>query len=613
MPHADELLLAGRDAARDPATDLFLQDHLRECAECRELRRKVERADLLIASPLPPAGVPPRNEVRSRPALGRVGIASVAVAVIIVGVVAGTAIRTFREGDGTSQIAAPGRPVPSLPKDWQLLTLHDLLIPLPPGWQKTIDAPANPPGPDAPRILYFDDRAGDRGPAQSITVWIWPDRSLDQLVRERFVEGNLSLVSQGTVASWRPTREVIGAAQWSDARGSGSYLARNLFVQVDPERIVMVGIFGPPVPSQRTEPTPEMRSIQDIVTRHLVALPDVDRVFTADQALAAIDRQLPLGPGVLVRGRSDSVVHIFVHQDRTTRLRASPRDVSLSTPETSRGIGNLEVAAASPDANVRYTILTALDALLEPAPATRVSPVAASAPGSQSGTCTTGPLTESARNGEYVFRTTLIDAGNEFVLVQKRGAQIGERMSAILRRLDAPGQVGLPPFAAEPLGPGELIFKVGIYKPAGKGCWQVDLMDPSDGRVVARYVVDVRDPANGCPRTRSTDASGVITSSGLIGVIGDTSASSADINGKFVMIRRASKPGDHVELLFQQVGANASAPASSVSYGVSVASGQTPWGDGSFDAYIKPIGFPNSCWKVLVDGIDSGIVLFVGP
>jgi hypothetical protein len=158
-----------------------------------------------------------------------------------------------------------------------------------------------------------------------------------------------------------------------------------------------------------------------------------------------------------------------------------------------------------------------------------------------------------------------------------------------------------------------LVFKLGIYKPAGQGCWQVDLMDPSDGQVVARYVVEVRDPANGCPRTRSTDASGVITTSGLIGVIGDTSASSADINGKFVMVRRSSKPGDHVELVFQQVGANASAPASSVWYGGSVTSAHTPWGDGSFDAYIKPIGFPNSCWKVFVDGVDSGIILFVGP
>lgn len=108
--------------------------------------------------------------------------------------------------------------------------------------------------------------------------------------------------------------------------------------------------------------------------------------------------------------------------------------------------------------------------------------------GFRDGHCNTGPLTESARNGEYVFQTTgLVDIQNEFVFVAKRGAQPGDRLGANLRRLDADGWIGLPDTAAETAG-GQLRFRLWVYKPAGKGCWQIDMIDGSN----ASYVVEVR-------------------------------------------------------------------------------------------------------------------------
>lgn len=121
-------------------------------------------------------------------------------------------------------------------------------------------------------------------------------------------------------------------------------------------------------------------------------------------------------------------------------------------------------------------------------------PGAAATPGYGDRTCTPGPLTESARSGEYDFRNDLVDSRGEYVVVAKRDARIGDRLSATLARLDAPGLIGLPPFAAEPTTSQGLVFKVGVYKPAGAGCWRVDLMDPATGRFLASYVVLVRDP-----------------------------------------------------------------------------------------------------------------------
>jgi hypothetical protein len=538
MTHPDALILADHDEARDPATQLFLEQHVRECAECRELRNKVERVDVLIAALERPIPVPPWSDLDKHRSRRHSAVLPIAVAVVVVGILAGTALRewrsvndvagtgaaaeqttsfeirpvapwrttgtgratlssrgelvlevsvrgpaseisrpgtdplqpnfiwhlvegtcaswerndpghsviarwtldpqqpdaqdfrhvvskgeldpmtrphalaAFRNGGGgplyacgdiasfgppaaASSAATPAKASPALPPDWQVLTEHDLTIPLPQGWTKTLDAPASGDRPDPandPRLLYFGGSTSDAA-ARFVAIWIWPSRSLDQLVRERYVQGNLSLISEGTAPSWRPMREVIGVASWSAGAAGGRYRARHLFVKVDPERVVDVVVFGPRVASTETEPTPDMRSIQEIIAGRIVA------------------------------------------------------------------------------------------------------------PSQQAG----------------------------------------------------------------------------------------------------------------CPRTQSTDAlTGVVTSNGVIGIVGETFASSGAFNDSFVMVKRAAAVGERVAVVFEQIPP-ITAPATSVSYGVPASPRTTPWGDVAFELGVKPIAFPSSCWRLLVDGADSGIVLFVGP
>lgn len=197
-------------------------------------------------------------------------------ALIAVALVTGCGREPLPDAVGTSQAGGPGAvPSPTLAPDWQLVTAHDLVIPIPPGWKKTLDAPGNSdrPDPDAPWILYFADPSAAPATARIVSIWIWPSASVDQLIRERYVQGNLSLVSERTVVSPRPMREVVGVASWSDSGASGRYRGRHLFVQADPQRVVDVVVFGPRTPSSETEPTMEMRSIQETVIAHVVARP----------------------------------------------------------------------------------------------------------------------------------------------------------------------------------------------------------------------------------------------------------------------------------------------------------------------------------------------------
>lgn len=115
----------------------------------------------------------------------------------------------------------------------------------------------------------------------------------------------------------------------------------------------------------------------------------------------------------------------------------------------------------------------------------------------------------------------------------------------------------------------------------------------------------------GCPRTVTVDPAGVITGDRAFGVLGDTYASWAAVNDSFVLVRRGAAAGEQVTVTFQQLGS--SAPATSVWYGVSATPRQTPWGSATFTLGVKPIGFANSCWRVLVDGVDTGLVLAIGP
>jgi len=297
-----------------------------------------------------------------------------------------------------SSTASPS--APPVPSDWKRLTLYGLEIPLPPGWDKSLDTvgKGDRAETDAPQILYFEEK-GNAGVAtgRALSMWIWDGWTVDDLVRRRFVEGNLSFVSQSPVPGLRTMRETIGRASWFGPQGSGSYRARHLFVQVDAARVVDVITTGLHVPSVESEPSPDMRRIQEIVAHN-------------------------------------------------------------------------------------------------------------------------------------------------------------------------------------------------IYAPVGTNC----------------------------PRTRSVDEFGVLTSDGATGVLDRTYASAHSVNDVFVMVRRGIGVGQRVAIEFRQIGT--SAPATWVAYEVTAEprptpSGirPTPWDGAAFKVPVKPIGFADSCWRVIVDGADTGIVLQVGP
>jgi hypothetical protein len=114
-----------------------------------------------------------------------------------------------------------------------------------------------------------------------------------------------------------------------------------------------------------------------------------------------------------------------------------------------------------------------------------------------------------------------------------------------------------------------------------------------------------------CDPTITRDASGVITADGKIGIVGETFTRSGD--GSFLVLRRGAVLGELASLQFTQIGS--SAPATWVQYSSSAdpQSSRTPWGDQvAFAAGWKPIAFAGSCWRLIVDGTDSGLVLEVG-
>jgi hypothetical protein len=111
--------------------------------------------------------------------------------------------------------------------------------------------------------------------------------------------------------------------------------------------------------------------------------------------------------------------------------------------------------------------------------------------GFRDGSCTPGPLTESARNGEFTFQTSgLIDPQNESLVVSRSGARLGDRVESSLDQLDGAGNAGLIASTAEvrDAASNEVVFRVLVLGPAGEGCWRVDV---SDARGKASYVVRV--------------------------------------------------------------------------------------------------------------------------
>jgi len=104
----------------------------------------------------------------------------------------------------------------------------------------------------------------------------------------------------------------------------------------------------------------------------------------------------------------------------------------------------------------------------------------------------------------------------------------------------------------------------------------------------------------------------VLTANGVFGVLGDTSTFSAiAMNEPLVIVHKGAKEQDTLALQFNGIGN--SSPATSVSYGVGARARPNPWGAFAFEAGWKPIGFAGSCWRVIADGEDTGLVLFVRP
>jgi hypothetical protein len=115
-----------------------------------------------------------------------------------------------------------------------------------------------------------------------------------------------------------------------------------------------------------------------------------------------------------------------------------------------------------------------------------------------------------------------------------------------------------------------------------------------------------------CEPTSYRDASGVLTADGVFGVLGETSTSSAtSMNEPLVILRRGAKEQDEIALRFDNIGR--SSPATSVSYNVVARAHVNPWSASAFEAGWKPIGFAGSCWRVIANGKDTGLVLFVRP
>lgn len=111
MAHVDELVLAGDDQDRDTATELFLQEHLRDCPACRELRRKVVAADRLLSSRETRLLVPPRAAPSSPIRRGSIPAVGTAVALLVFALVAGGGIRQWRISDVAGTAAAPAETV----------------------------------------------------------------------------------------------------------------------------------------------------------------------------------------------------------------------------------------------------------------------------------------------------------------------------------------------------------------------------------------------------------------------------------------------------------------------------------------------------------------------
>ena len=119
-----------------------------------------------------------------------------------------------------------------------------------------------------------------------------------------------------------------------------------------------------------------------------------------------------------------------------------------------------------------------------------------------------------------------------------------------------------------------------------------------------------REIALSCEPSRAKDALGVITTDGRFGIVGDAFTFGEDMNGAFWLVRKGAMVQDSVALHFVQTSGKA--PTTWVEYNAAASTRTTPWGDVAFKVGWKPISFSDSCWRVVVDGIETGLVVAVG-
>jgi hypothetical protein len=119
-----------------------------------------------------------------------------------------------------------------------------------------------------------------------------------------------------------------------------------------------------------------------------------------------------------------------------------------------------------------------------------------------------------------------------------------------------------------------------------------------------------REIALSCEPTRTKDALGVITTDGRFGIVGDAFTFGEDMGGAFWLVRKGAVVEDSVALHFVQTSGRA--PTTWVEYNAAASPRTTPWGDVAFKVGWKPISFSDSCWRVVVDGIETGLVVAVG-
>lgn len=157
---------------------------------------------------------------------------------------------------------------PTLPPQWSTHNAAGLRIAAPSAWVGPEVLPAT--AATGPRAwVVFRDTSG----AEAVTLMTWRDATAATLASEQFQSERPqgAAPQQLTLVEGAETRTVVamtGYAQWSDARGAGTYECRYLFVQVDPRLVVNVIACGAHVQGTST-PTPELRHLQEQVALRL--------------------------------------------------------------------------------------------------------------------------------------------------------------------------------------------------------------------------------------------------------------------------------------------------------------------------------------------------------